>query len=186
MSRIADIVALVFNPLFIIGTTRLYVILDSIRKYKGHLWESVHYPEIHVPLICCAFSLACSVLSHDTNRKYVLVNPEFRTYSLLGILTFTSAACIMLMFYFVVDFNQIFWWFRSYALLCLVNAIWNFFAVTPQTRFPYVWANIFLFLIIISISFFETKMFIYLLLIIIVMTKLWHRSRPREFKTIGL
>jgi hypothetical protein len=183
MNKIADVITLVFNPLFILGVARLYTILDSTRQYKANFFELAHYPLIHIPIICCLFSLACSVLSHETNKNYVLLNPEFRVCSVLGILTFSSAACIMLMFYFVVDYAQIFWWFRSYAFLCLVNSAWNFLSVTRQTRFPHVSVNIFLFTLIFSVTLlFQTTKAIYLLLLVIMVTKAWQRSRSCEFK----
>ncbi len=183
MSKVADLVALVFNPLFILGMTRMYVIFDSTRKYEAKFYELISYPMLHIPLLCCIFSLASAALSHETNKRFVSANPQTRANSFLGMLTFASAACLMLMFYFVVDFKQVFWWFRSYGLLCLVNAIWNYLAVSSQTRFRYVASNIFLFVVIAAVTtLFQSTLVIYLLFAGISIVKFWQRSQPREFQ----
>lgn len=187
MSKIADVVTLLFNPIFIIGVTRLYKILDSIREPGHGFFSLLATPEVHLPIVCCLFTMASSVLSHEANKKFLTNNPNAKTTSLSGLLAFATAGCILVMFYFTTDTNTLPLWFGTYAVLCLFNAAWNFVAVTMETRKPHVYANILLFILLFFTAFIVNKPWhLYFLLMIILFIKTWQRSKHRNFITSQL
>lgn len=182
MSKLADVLVLVFNPLFIIGVTRLYKILDSLPIITKNMTQIFLAQEVHLPISCCIFSIACAALAHEANRNIITLRPNVGSFSLIGMLSFASAGSILMMFYFVVDIKQLPFWLGSYSLLCVVNAVWNFVAVTPETRLPHVLTNIIIPIIIALVLFADVlsrSWLIYLLFVCLAMIKVWQRSRPR-------
>lgn len=188
MNTLDDYLGVTFYPLFILGMTRVYLVLDSIPKSGDKIVEAALNPDFHIPLICSIVTLVIAVLAHGTNRKYVSSHPTTRLRSAVALLTFASTACIMLMYLFAVNLQVFSWWLGSYALLCIVNALWNYYAVPETEQWPHVLVNaglgllVFLFLIFL-LPLLKYPLTIYILFLIMVVAKGWQRILHPRFES---
>ncbi|HYC61746.1 MAG TPA: hypothetical protein VEK79_19490 [Thermoanaerobaculia bacterium] len=137
-----DTLATTFNPLFIVGIPTLFKVLQPFSSAPEVRFDTLLKPDVHIPILLVAFTLASSTLAHTTNRQFVDSCVHAQNNSIVGMLTFATVGCILLMYLFSTNIATTRRWLGSYALLCLFNAAWNYFAVDRATRRPHVLFNL--------------------------------------------
>jgi hypothetical protein len=176
-----------FAVVFGIGVQQLYKVFDKVFQ----LWskgESIFGPEFLVPFAMILMTLHIAALSLIANVKLTEKNPEATAFSTPAFLAYASATSLIIMAYFSVSLAFVYWWLGSYAVLCVVNAVWNFVAIESPQANCHVWTNAMLSLVIITaliillnVRFTEGIAFVSFVFLFVMWmgAKLWQRRQPR-------
>jgi hypothetical protein len=179
IDRLKDTLNPSFAILFAVGADRLYKVVDLVRGY-GTLSK-----DFYMPLTMVVLTFAFGLLSSKTNDQYMeKVNASAK--SLVARLSYTSIGCVLVMFYFSADLTLAAYWWLGYAALCLVNAVWNGFAVKYPDSVPHVVVNLFVTMVVVIMfvsyrSNFSDPFWFYGLLLFLGALKRWQRRQKREF-----
>jgi hypothetical protein len=140
MATFKETVPLVFAGVTVTGITRVFTVLDRALPKDG-VTPDVLNAGLYIPLACAVYSVASSILSHRANVKLAERQPDLPLASAPAMLAWLSAGCIVLMCFLAVSLDTIAEWFSAYAVLCLVNAGWNYRVLPRTERTPHVFIN---------------------------------------------
>jgi hypothetical protein len=177
-----------FALLFAVGVERLYKVVDPVVLHKDPA-VSVLTQDFYMPLTMVLLTLLFGSLSSIANDQFVeakvAARQEVSATSLVAWLSYSSVLCVLWMFYFSVDLAFIGYWWFGYAVLCVVNAVWNWFAIQPPSLTRHVIINIIvaaLLIIILGVSpsILSIPLWFYVLLLIIGCLKVLYQRRLRR------
>ena len=179
-------IPLVFNCIAVAGVLRSYSVLTKV--VEKPLGAIALDPTIYIPLACVVFSVAAAILAQRANLLYTDAVPDASTTCAPALFAWATAAIIAILCYVAVPIELFPVWLGAYAILCLLNAGWNFCAVSRDTRTKHVVINFALGLcLIVLLSFKQTflipndLLLMHVLLVGIIFITHLKRSIPRRF-----
>jgi hypothetical protein len=175
-----------FGPITVAALLRFLQIGDSIIGSAQPLKHLVT-PEGHMPIVLLLITYSVAVLARLANDSYVEQHPQTPLTGKAALFAYGSAGCIVLMLLFCLDVKRFPWWLGSYAILCFVNAGWNYVAVAEPESRPHVKWNVvlgFVLMLMVLVSVFwrfsTTWWFIYLTVVGALGIKWWQRRNERQ------
>ena len=120
----------VFAFVLAIGVERLFHVLDPVmRETQGAAPDLTRF---WAPLVLVLFTLFVCGFAATSNERLVEHEKSTVAYGPRACLMYGSVLCMVIMFFFSVDFDRVVYWTFTYAALCIINAAWNRIAVQDR------------------------------------------------------